>query len=534
MSNKATVAPKSLVTTPVRVSRLSAWLTDYDRDISEHLIEGFTHGFHIPSSILAIPPTDYTNHRSAMEHPHTISAKLQQELFLNRISGPFDHPPFKNFITSPLGLVPKKATHEFRLIHDLSFPKNASVNSHISPSFTAVQYQDLDHCIAIITALGRNSLIAKADLKDAFRIIPINSADHRLLGFQWEGKYYYDRCLPMGCSVSCQLFESLATAVHWILQNKLSVQFISHILDDFIMFGPPSSKICENSLKTFFLLAESINIPVKHSKTVQPTTRAILHGIEVDTVSMSMCLPADKLVEARQKVATMLNRKKAPLLDFQSLLGTLNFACRVIVPGRAFLRRLYDLTKGVSSKQHWIRLTAAARLDLRAWDTFLSKFNGRVLCLPTSFETSDVLKLFSDASGTAFAAVLGKAWIQGKFPSDWKETNIAIKELLPIILAIKLWGSSISNKRIMFFTDNQAIVAVINNQTSKEPSLMSLVRSLVISSLTHNILFIAKHIPGRHNVIADNLSRYQVHKELGVAPWLDPQPTPFPPEWLPW
>ena len=176
----------------------------------------------------------------------------------------------------------------------------------------------------------------------------------------------------------------------------------------------------------------------------------------------------------------------------------------------------------------------AARLDLKAWAQFLNSFNGRVICLPNIYETSDALKLYSDASGAAYAAVLGSKWIQGKFPKAWRETNIAIKELLPIVLAVRLWGQSFANKRILLFCDNLAIVHVINNQTSKESSIMSLVRTLVTSSLSHNILFLAKHIPGRHNIIADHLSRCQVDKALGVAPWLDKQPTPFPPEWLPW
>ena len=529
---KTRKAPR--VTTPVNTSRLAVWLSDYDPQLKDTLVKGFSEGFSIPSTLESVPPSDYTNHRSALENPDIVSKKLNTELQLNRISGPFNHPPFHNFVSSPLGLVPKKSKGEFRLIHDLSFPKDSSVNSHINPSFTAVHYQDLDHCVSIITSLGKNCLMAKADLKDAFRIIPINSSDHRLLGFQWDGKFYHDRCLPMGCSVSCQLFETLSTAVQWILQTKLSVPFMSHILDDFIFFGPPSSKTCNTSLRTFFMLADSIKLPVKQSKTVFPTTCASLHGIEVDTEAMTMRLPLDKLLEARHKVNIMINRKKAPLVEFQSLIGTLNFACRVVVPGRAFLRRLIDLTKGVSNQSHWIKLTASARLDLRAWSHFLSVFNGRVMCLPNSFETSDVLKLYSDASGAAYAAVLGKKWMQGEFPQEWKTTNIAIKELLPIVLAVRLWGKDIANKRIMFFTDNLAIVSVINNQTSKEPSLMSLVRTLVLASLTNNILFLSKHIPGRHNVIADHLSRSQVHKAHELAPWLEAHPTPFPLEWLPW
>ena len=249
---------------------------------------------------------------------------------------------------------------------------------------------------------------------------------------------------------------------------------------------------------------------------------------------MSLRLPDDKLLEAPQKVHDMAKKKKTSLFDLQSLLGTLNFACRVIVPGRAFLRRLFDLVKGVSNKIHWIRLNKAARLDLAAWALFLDAFNGRVLCLPATWTTSSAIQLHSDASGKAYAAVLGSLWIQGSFPPEWKDTNIAIKELLPIVLAVRLWSTRWANQRILFLCDNEAIVSVINKQSSKEPSIMSLVRTLVSVTLCNNILFAAKHIPGKLNIIPDLLSRYQVAKALKVAPYLDKEPTPFPTEWLPW
>ena len=524
----------SQVQTPVNANRLASFLKGYPLTAKNTLIKGFTSGFRIPSTIANNPISEYTNHKSAIENPSVMLTKLSKELKLGRIAGPFTEPPFHDLVTSPLGLVPKKGTQEFRLIHDLSFPKQASVNSHIDPVFSAVHYQDLDYCVSLINKLGPNCLIAKADLKDAFRIIPINKEDHRLLGFQWEGAYYYDKCLPMGCSVSCHIFESLSKSLEWILKNKLSVKYMSHILDDFIFFGPANSSVSAIGLQAFFLLARSINLPIKDEKTVLPTTCASLHGIEVDTSNMTLRLPQDKLREARLKVSAMAKRKKATLNELQSLLGTLNFACRVVVPGRAFLRRLFDLTKGLQKKHHKIRLTREARADLRAWSSFLDNFNGRVMCLPEAWESSKVLKLFSDASGKAYAAVLGHQWIQGSFPEAWLSKNIAVKELLPIALALRLWGPKLANKRIIFMTDNEAIVAVINHQSSKHPELMSLVRSLVMSSLQNNILFIAKHIPGRHNVIADFLSRYQVAKALKMAPWLDPQPLATPPEWLPW
>ena len=50
---------------------------------------------------------------------------------------------------------------------------------------------------------------------------------------------------------------------------------------------------------------------------------------------------------------------------------------------------------------------------------------------------------------------------------------------------------------------------------------MKLVRRLVISALNYNILFKAKHIPGKLNVISDKLSRLLIHDARTVAPWLD-------------
>jgi hypothetical protein len=43
---------------------------------------------------------------------------------------------------------------------------------------------------------------------------------------------------------------------------------------------------------------------------------------------------------------------------------------------------------------------------------------------------------------------------------------------------------------------------------------------LVIAALTYNIVFRAKHIKGKTNVIADYLSRSQFQKARALAPWL--------------
>ena len=88
-------------------------------------------------------------------------------------------------------------------------------------------------------------------------------------------------------------------------------------------------------------------------------------------------MPLDKIDKCLSLIANFLTRKKVILKEIQSLTGMLNFACSVVVPGRAFLRRLIDLTVGEHSLCHYIRINKEAKADLRLWQSFLTGFNDR-------------------------------------------------------------------------------------------------------------------------------------------------------------
>ena len=160
------------------------------------------------------------------------------------------------------------------------------------------------------------------------------------------------------------------------------------------------------------------------------------------------------------------------------------------------------------------------REDLHMWAEFLANFNGR-----TIFMAELKLKLFTDASGTlGYGAVLGSSWFYGTWSQQWVNQNITLLELYLIVLAVQIWGNRLTNGRIIFHTDNQALVPIINKQSSKDRAIMCLVRKLVITCLRCNILFQAQHIPGKANVLADHLSRLQVSAFLAKVPSASRQP----------
>lgn len=66
-----------------------------------------------------------------------------------------------------------------------------------------------------IQEFGPGALLAKADIKLAFRLLPISPLAFNSLGFYFEEDIFFDKCLPMGCSVSCSYFKAFSSFLHW-------------------------------------------------------------------------------------------------------------------------------------------------------------------------------------------------------------------------------------------------------------------------------------------------------------------------------
>ena len=97
----------------------------------------------------------------------------------------------------------------------------------------------------------------------------------------------------------------------------------------------------------------------------------------------------------------------------------LNFACSVVLPGRAFLRRQIDLTIGISRPQHFIKLSQSVKSNMRTWLAFLSNFNGSFFFLNHNWITNPSLQLYTDASGSfGYGPIFRDQWFYGPWPDS--------------------------------------------------------------------------------------------------------------------
>lgn len=513
------------IVTPVRLQPLIPYLKGYPE--AQYLIDGIKNGFKLGYTgerHFTFSP----NLKSCTDFPDIVANKIQKELQAKRIRGPFINPPFQHLHISPIGVVPKKSPGQYRLIQHLSYPDMNSINDFIDPELSTVRYTSFDDAIKQLLISGQGSFMAKTDIDSAFRILPIHPSDYELLGIHFQGKYFYDTCLPMGASSSCAIFESFSSSLEWIARNRLHIQHIIHILDDFLIFGNTFNS-CQSHLDKFLQLCLHIGVPIKKEKTESACQTITFMGLELDSINMEARLPADKLTKLRELLHSFSRCRKITLKELQSILGLLNFCCQVVLPGRCFLRRLTDLTLKVTKQYHHITLTRESRRDLKAWEIFIEHFNGKNILLEKRWIEDKNLHLHTDASGAkGFAAIFQKHWFNGAWPPHMSHFHITFKELFPIVLAIEIWGSHLRNKCLVIHTDNMAVMHIINKQTSKETSVMKLVRRLVLACMQFNILLRSVHIPGKKNVLPDLLSRFQVSRFHQIAPHMEQFPVPVP------
>ena len=498
-----------------------------DAQYQQYLLKGLTEGFRVGFDWSQQLSSAKQNMPSVTKEPQVVQDYIKKECAAGSFIGPFSSPTLsngQNIQVSRIGIIPKgHNTGKWRLITDLSFPENASVNDGIAPERCSLEYITVDKVAAKAIAMGKGTLLAKIDIKSAYRLVPIHPADRQLLGISWQGGILVDTKLPFGLRSAPKIFNALADAFEWCIEHQ-GVSNVAHYLDDFITFGPPL--VCTRNLKTIKKIAAELGIPLAEDKEEGPTTTLTFLGIKINTVEGTLSLPEDKVKRLQRELDSWNRKRCCRRRELESLLGLLHHAARVVRPGRSFVHRLVTHLRGRRQGNHFIRLNREARRDLRWWQMFLESWNG-VSILPT---VRPVASLTSDASGGwgCGAFTDQQKWFQLPWPTECIDADICFKEMLPIVLAVMTWGHTWRGYQVGCKCDNQAVVNVLSTRYSRSSPLMHLLRCLFFFEAYYDLYITASHIPGKDNTLADYLSRDQLSLFLMQAPDMPGHASPLP------
>ena len=95
-----------------------------------------------------------------------------------------------------------------------------SVNDGIDKELSSLKYVSVDDVVAKVLGLGRGAELAKMDIKQAYRNMPVHPSDRYLLGMSWDGSLYVDATLPFGLRSAPLIFSVVADALEWTMKKK--------------------------------------------------------------------------------------------------------------------------------------------------------------------------------------------------------------------------------------------------------------------------------------------------------------------------
>ena len=397
-----------------------------------------------------------------------------------------------------------KPDGDVRLIHDCSRPVGSAVNDYCSTDWQQ-KYATVDDAAKCMT---EKCYMAKVDLKSAYRSVKISEHSHQVTGLKWDfnGKTVYlrDTKLCFGARLSPGIFHRLTQAVKRMMSRR-GFDLVIVYLDDFLIISKNKHQ-CALALQELIKLLRKLGFNIHWGKVVDPTTKITFLGIELDSDTMSLRLPRDKLISFRQELQNFLSRKRASKRQLQSLAGRLSWAAGVVKGGRVFLRRIFNQINALKHVSHKAIITPAVREDLKWWHTFLYTFNGRSAIL----DATPVECVFTDACEDAAGGIFGYDWFYFNWTEDLpqaKYLHINEKEVLAVVVAANRWAPLWSNKRIILRSDNMVTVASVNKCSSRNTLIMRCLRHLFWLSASFNFHLTAKFFPGYQNTAADAASR---------------------------
>ena len=147
---------------------------------------------------------------------------------------------------------------------------------------------------SVVLSLGQGALLAKSDIKHAYRHVPAHPDNRLLLGMRWNGRLFCNSTMPFGLRSAPIIFSAVADTLEWIVKSR-GASHVFHHVDDFVILGPPNSVKCGGDLGLLMQACTELGVLVAEDKTEGPSTYLTILGIEVDSLAMELRLPQVKM-----------------------------------------------------------------------------------------------------------------------------------------------------------------------------------------------------------------------------------------------
>ena len=191
----------------------------------------------------------------------------------------------------------------------------------------------VDDLVALVKEHGRGYLLYKRDLKRAYRQIPVDSSDVPILGYGFEGNFYFDKFLSMGLQSAAYICQRVTNAIR-LMCFMMKIAILNY-LDDFKGASDPAR--AHKSFIELGQLLESCGIEESKPKDCPPSTRMTFIGVLFDLEELTLIVTPERLQEILSLLEVWLLKTEATLQELQSLIGKLSFISLCVQASRVLM-----------------------------------------------------------------------------------------------------------------------------------------------------------------------------------------------------
>jgi hypothetical protein len=500
---------------------------------------------------------DYDNTSTVIQHADTVRARLQEYIAFGAVVSLPDSLP-QPFGIQPLHVIIKPGK-KARLVIDLS----RNLNDHLR-----YEHFSYSNVIEAAEASWQGCWYGKLDLSNCFLSFPLHVSAHPHFIFRFEEQLYGFVNMPFGLASAPRICTLLLSVVAHALTRRHLLPFV-RFLDDFLFISNTETRMCSMlmlSEQTFHAFGLVVNV----EKTEGPAQQLVFLGIQFDSLAQTISCTSQRVQELQSLLRDASRSRNIRLSVLNTLIGKLSFAATVLPGARPFMRRMLDLrnqhitrrrssvtvTEPINSNcnsyrharfsesHRHVHLDSGFKADSQQWLRHLHFWNGSeqwrsARSAPICFASDASLEGFGFYIESTPADVDTTSWpphlrvgagFSGKYATQHRGLHdrsglMTWCELFAVYAAMSTYAPWLRHRSVRLYVDNSTDVAIINRQATRSAQLAGLLRELYGLTASNNIQMDACHRSGVNNVLADFLSRPQLHKHNHIHEWQRAHPT---------
>ena len=400
---------------------------------------------------------------------------------------------------SRLFVVPKKEPGVWRAILDLSVLNTFMIKEHFK----------MESMESIRAQLEVGCWVTSIDLSDAYYHIGIHPSYRKYLRFVVDDIVYQFLALVMGLTSSPRKFTKTASCLKAIA-HMYKIRLFQY-LDDWIIVARTREEAALHTAQVVNL-AQVMGFVINWKKSeLKPTQDMVFLGYHY-LLGEGMVKPSQKNWGKLQGILPVfLSHTEVQARLWQTLIGLLVSMEKLVPLGMMHVRAIQ-----FALKQQWsqfrgnpgdiIHISPEVKKEIAWWSSEREVMIGVPLKVDWDYQTQK--QLFTDASTMGWGGHVDNLVVSGIWTEQESTMHINLLEMLAVWNSMRQLIKVLAGKQVMISTDNVTTVFYLRKQGgTKSKQLNDLAADIIQWMVSHGIQFKCKHVPGKLNVIADQLSR---------------------------